>query len=515
MKVPWITLLFATSCYAQELVQLKLPKSNKVVIKLMFRNGSVCDPKGKEGLTLATADTLIKGGAANLTYSDIQDRIYPWAARYGAHVDKEVTVFTFEVHVDFFDRFYPILRDLILQPSFAWDDFKRVMANQQNFVDQVIRASSDEEYAKKALEDFLFRGTNYQHMKEGTSGGIRSITLDDVQNHYRQFFTRNNLRIGIAGNYRDTSLQTLKADMARLPDRRPAIPEPGVASTPDGIQVEIIAKEGAFGSAIFTGFPLDLTRSNDEFAALMVANSYLGEHRKSYSKLYEKIREVRSMNYGDFTYIEWYEQGGVNMLPPPGVPRSSNYFAIWIRPIQIAEQLKTQYPELAGIAIGHAHFALRMAIRELDRLVTNGMTPEDFESTLAFLRSYTRLYAQTPDQRLGWLMDSKFYGRSDYLSELDQLLAQVTLEDVNRAIRRHWQTGNMFVTIVTDVSEAAPLAESLRKNLPSPMSYSNEVRAGLPKAVLAEDEEVARYLLNVKTVAIVQSQDTFSTAGTD
>ena len=39
-----------------------------------------------------------------------------------------------------------------------------------------------------------------------------------------------------------------------------------------------------------------------DVAALMVANSWLGEHRKSYSRLYQKIREARSMNYGDYSY---------------------------------------------------------------------------------------------------------------------------------------------------------------------------------------------------------------------
>jgi zinc protease len=55
---------------------------------------------------------------------------------------------------------------------------------------------------------------------------------------------------------------------------------------------------------------MDITRAKDDFAALMVANSWLGEHRKSYSQLYKKIREARSMNYGDYTYIEWYDNGG-------------------------------------------------------------------------------------------------------------------------------------------------------------------------------------------------------------
>jgi len=501
-------LAFATAL-GQEVVELRLPKSSKIVIKLMFRNGSIVDPAGKEGLTFLTAQLVAQGGTQEMTYSQIQDAIYPMASAYYANVDKEVTTFTFEVHKDFLAEFYPIVRGLLLTPAFSEADFQRVKINQQNYVDQVIRASSDEEYSKKALEDLLFRGTNYQHMTEGTSAGVKAITLEDAKGHYATFFTRNNLMIGVAGNYDDAFLKMIKEDMAKLPDTRPTLPEPGKPNRPEGIQVEIVAKEGAFGSAIFTGFPLGVTRSDNEFAALMVANSYLGEHRKSYSKLYQEIRQKRSMNYGDYSYIEWYDNGGQNMLPPSGVPRSSNYFSIWIRPVQIAKQLKQQYPELSDVSVGHAHFALRMAIHELDKLVKNGMSKEDFEATREFLRSYTRLYAQTPENQLGYLMDSRFYGRKDYLAELDGLLANLTLEEVEHAMQMHWQVENMFVTIVTDVSEAEPLAESLRQNRVSPMSYSTVVKAGLPEDVLKEDALVEKYPLNVKSVTIVESAKTF------
>ena len=297
--------------------------------------------------------------------------------------------------------------------------------------------------------------------------------------------------------------------MAELSDSAFTPVTPSKANEASGIEVEIISKQGAFGSAIFTGAPLAITRADDEFAALMIANSWMGEHRKSYSRLYQKIRQTRSMNYGDYSYIEWYSAGGSNQLPPSSVPRSSSYWSIWIRPVQIATQLKGQYPELADISIGHAHFALRLAIREFDLLIKNGMTEEEFEATKTFLRSYTKLYAQSPAQQLGWLMDSKFYGRNDYLAELDTLLEKATLEEVNASLRKHWQTENMFVTIITDESEASALASSLIDNTASPMSYSDLVKSGLPKEVLAEDDEVANYPLNIKKVTIVQSADTF------
>ena len=504
-----LVLLFAVQAQAINMVELKQKNSNKVVFKVRFENGSIADPVDKKGLTFATASLMTQGGTGGVSYADLQDKMMPWAAGYGVTVDKQVATFTFQVPVAFVDEFYPLVKNVLLKPDFSERDFSRVMKAQQNYVDQVVRASSDEDYSKFALEDQLFRGGNMQSLVQGTSESVKGITLDDVKGFYQKAFTRNNVSIGIAGNYSDELLKKFRADVASLPDTDYKTVTPSKANTADGIEVEIISKDGAFGSAIFTGARLPITRESDEFAALMIANSWMGEHRKSYSRLYQKIRQTRSMNYGDYSYIEWYRQGGGNMLPPSGVPRKSNYWGIWIRPVQIASQLQAQYPELADVSIGHAHFALRLALREFDLLIKNGMTEEDFEATKTFLRSYTKLYAQSPAQQLGWLMDSRFYGRTDYLAELDTLLKDVSLDQVNAALRQYWQTENLYVTIITDASEAQPLADSLINNTPSPMSYSNLVKSGLPADVLAEDEEVAVYPLNIKKVNIVQSADTF------
>ncbi len=515
MRTVKIAILFVLSgilvnqTIAHDLIELKKSTSNKVVIKYMFNVGSMMDPEGKEGLSILTASLISDGGSAQYTKSEIDDLLYPMAASYNASVDKEVTVFTFEVHRDFIDSFYDIAKGLLYTPAFDENDFNRIKSNQQNYVDQIIKASSDEEYSKMALEDLLFRGTSYQHMIMGTSSGVNSITLDDAKEFYQKYFTKDNLLIGIAGNYSEDFKNRLLLDKEQLPALQFTLPEAPEISMPDGLQVEIIEKENALGSAIYAGYPLDLTRADDDFAALMVANSWLGEHRKSYGQLYEKIRRTRSMNYGDYTYIEWYENGGRVQLPLAHVPRTSNYFSLWIRPVQIGVQLKAQYEELGNIDVGHAPFALRMAMREIDMLAKNGISKEDFELTRQFLRSYIKLFVQTTEKELGFLMDSHFYGRENYIAELDELLANLTVEDVNEAARKYFQVENMYVCIVTDDSETTALSENLLKNKPSPMSYSNLVREGLSEEVLKEDEEVAAYKLNVKSVDIIKSQDTF------
>lgn len=135
---------------------------------------------------------------------------------------------------------------------------------------------------------------------------------------------------------------------------------------------------------------------------------------------------------------------------------------MWIRPVQIAEELKKQYSELSDISIGHAQFALRLAVREVDNLIKNGMSKKNFEVTRQFLHSYIKLYIQTPESQPGFLLDSKYYGRNDYIKEMDALLAKLTVNDVNSAVKKYLQTQNMFVTIVTDDSEAQPLADALK-----------------------------------------------------
>ncbi|MCB0495567.1 MAG: insulinase family protein [Cyclobacteriaceae bacterium] len=503
-----LLIVLSFNALAQEVVELPM-ESNKVVVKLAFKNGSITDPKGKEGLTNLTATLLSESGSDSYTKSEIDNLLYPMAAWYSTFTDKEMTTITFQVHKDFADQFYEIFRGVLLHPSFAQEDFERVKSNTFVNITEVMKASSDEEFSKMALEEQLFAGTPYAHMKIGTANGIEAITRDDVVNQYKSFFTRNNVTIGIAGNYTKEFLNKIKTDVNSLPDTNPDIPVVAAPKMPDGVQVQLVPKPNNLGTAIFTGYPLAINRSSKDWPAMMVVNSYLGEHRKSYSRLYQLIREQRSMNYGDYTYIEWYQSGGRNQLPLTGFPRSQNYFAIWIRPVQTAYSLKSQYPELGDIEIGHAHFALRMAFYEIDRVKNEGLTQQEFDLTRQFLRSYIKLYIQSPSKQLGFLLDSRFYGLSNYISELDAALSKLTLDDVNAAAAKYLQTDNMYVTMITDEGEAEALKASLLSNKVSPMSYSNSIKESLPEEVFELDEKVESLPLNVKSVKITSPKDLF------
>ena len=104
------------------------------------------------------------------------------------------------------------------------------------------------------------------------------------------------------------------------------------ARGPSGIEVEILEKDTR-ATAISFGFPIDVTRAHPDFAALSVARAWLGEHRLSSGRLYQRIREVRGINYGDYAYIEAFPRGMFQFFPDPNVARRRQIFEIWIRPV--------------------------------------------------------------------------------------------------------------------------------------------------------------------------------------
>jgi zinc protease len=169
-------------------------------------------------------------------------------------------------------------------------------------------------------------------------------------------------------------------------------------------------------------------------------------------------------------------------MPPVNVPRRSRLFEIWLRTLPNDQ----------------AVFALRAALRELDRLIADGLGHDEFELTRGFLRNYSRHFASTTAARLGYAIDDAFYGigGGGHLAKLSETMDEIGRDEVNAAIRRHWQTGSFTVAIVTGAADS--IADALASDAPTPIVYPNP----MPDAVLAEDREIAAWPLGIKSTAI-------------
>lgn len=470
-------------------VGFRAPDSPLVSLRIAFRTGSVDDPAGRNGLNALTALMIGAGGTETLGYDELVEVLYPWSASISAQYDKEVTTITGRVHRDHLEPFYAIMRDLIAAPRFDPSDFERNRERLRNGVVATLRGNDDEELGKEALNSLLYRGHPYEAPTMGTEEGLEAIVLEDVRAFHARQYTRDNFLAGAAGGYPPGFVERIESDLRdRLPaggSPREALPAPRAL---EGVELLVVEKE-ALATAISIGFPLDVTRADDDFYPLLVANSYFGEHRTFNGLLMNRMRGERGLNYGDYSYIENFIQAGGSRLPVPNIPRRQQFFSIWIRPVPHH----------------NAHFALRQALRELRRLVEQGLSQADFEATRDFLVNYSRLYVQTTDRRLGYLLDARLYDAGFLVDEIAARLPRLTVDDVNAAIRRRLRFDDLAVAVVT--SDAQAFAERLLANEPSPPTYN----VAVGEEILAEDAEIIEYPIpfNPERVRIVPVREMF------
>jgi zinc protease len=457
-------------------------------IKLLFDVGSAYDPKGKEGLAALTAAMISEAGSKSMRIDEINKALYPIAGAFTAQVDKEMTTFSMSVHRDNWPQFASVVMPQLLEPGFRQEDFDRLKTTQLNALTIDLRSNNEEELGKEWLQNRIFEGTPYGHTVLGAVEALESITLDDVRAFAKQHYTIGNLKVGVNGGVNDSVLASLSAQLGRLP----AGDTPRVAGVagmaPQGYRVDIIAKDTR-ATAISFGHPISVTRASKDFAALDVARAWLGEHRASMSHLYDRIREKRGMNYGDYAYIEAFPRGMYQFFPDPNIARQQQLFEVWIRPV---------VPE-------NAHMALRIALHEVEKLVKNGLTQEQFEATRDYLMKNVYVKTSTANQQIGYALDSQWYGMGEYTEQMRAALAKLTVADVNHAIRKHIRPRDLQIVMITKD------AEGLKQKLVSDEVSTIKYEAEKPQALLDEDKVIGAMKLGIRAdaVRIVPAEDVF------
>src|SRR5262249_13424051 len=212
-----------------------------------------------------------------------------------------------------------------------------------------------------------------------------------------------------------------------------------------------------------------------DWPALWLATSWLGQHRSSTSHLYQRLRETRGLNYGDYAYIEHFPRGMFIFQPDPNLVRSRQIFQVWIRPVEPA----------------NAQFALRAAMFELKKMIEQGISEEDFQGTRDFLRKYAAVMAKTQSSQLGYALDSARYGLGDFVPWVRGRLDALTRDDVNRAIQTYLSWKNVKIVVVT--KDAQALRDAIVANAPSPITYN----APKPPDVLEEDKVIQTFPLDI------------------
>ena len=466
-------------------------RSPLVSFRILFGTGAMHDPKGKEGLANITAEMLSNAATARRSYDDIVAAMFPMAAGLGAEVDKQMTVFSGTVHADKLAPYYHLVHEMLTDPGFKQADLDRIKTNTVSNIDAGLRRADDEETGKEVLYGAIYAGHPFGHLNQGTFEGVQSITLKDVRDFYSSHFKAPFL--GMSGGYPKGFPAKVAADLEAAFGEARDVAE--LRSDSTGAIPAIaknrltIVEKSTRATGIHVGFPIEVTRSHPDWPALWLVRSYFGEHRSDNSYLYQRLRAIRGLNYGDYAYIEYFPGGGGSMQPPANVARNSQIFQIWIRPV----------PHENG------PFTFKAMQYELARLAKDGMSETDFSATRVFLSKFVKTLVASQDRQLGYAIDSRFYGTTEFTKYVQDGLQKLTRADVNRVIRKHLRADRLQYVVVTD--DAARFQEKLLGSAPTPIAYTSKPDA----EILAEDKiiESLKIALDPKDIRVLPIEEVF------
>ena len=456
---------------------LELPVNDKAIVnvELRFRSGAVDDPPGKAGLTYLTARVMTRGGTKALDAKALLNALFPLAAELDVRVDKELTSFMVRVHKDNLEKLLPILRDVVLAPRWDPGEFKRLREEAVNDVEKRLRQGDDENLGKEALWELLYRNHPYGRLTLGHVADLKSLSLEDVKAHAARVFTADRLVVGISGGYPAQLGGQLAQAFAALPQKSAAAAQVPQAQ-PRGPRFLLVEKV-TDSTAISLGMPWALSHKDPDFAAMTIARSAFGEHRQFNGRLMQRLREARGLNYGDYAYIEHFQQdGGDAATAQTGRARHQQELSIWLRPVQNENRL----------------FALRAALYELQRSVKDEpFSEKEVAQTKGFLDGYLLLFDQTDARRLGYALDDAFYGMNGFLGTLRAQLREVSTDQVNAAWRK-WVDPARVQAVLAGPG-MAEVKKAILSGAPSPMHYQKDAQGNAqakPKALTDVDEVV-------------------------
>jgi zinc protease len=281
--------------------------------------------------------------------------------------------------------------------------------------------------------------------------------------------------MGVAGGYAADLPDRVASAASQLP-RGSGDPVQVPPQKPHGPRYLLVEKP-AESTAISCGIPWTLSRKDRDWAAMSLARSAFGEHRQLNGRLMQRLRELRGLNYGDYAYVEHFQQeGGDAATAQLGRARHQQYFGIWLRPVQNDNRL----------------FALRAALYELQR--SQGAEPfsdAEVEQTKGFLDGYILLFDQTDARKLGYALDDDFLGTEDFLRKWRASLRDVNTAQVNAAWKK-WVKPEALQCVLVGPG-MAEVKRALLSDAETPMHYQKDAQGNVPekpRELLDQDRDV-------------------------
>jgi zinc protease len=391
----------------------ELRTTPSVTILVGVRAGAYYDPPGREG-TAALVARVLDRGTENHSEVAIADELDGRGASLSVMAGRHQLMVSATCLSEDFDTIFGLVADIVRRPLFEPHE---VETRRAELLTAILQDEDDPgAVAVDVLMSRLYPDHPYGRRPRGTQKTVEHITREDLVAFHRTWFTPEGTTIVVVGDVEPDVIVRGASDLfaSWAAPRLLAPPLKPIASTPDR-QCEIVSMMNKAQTDIAYGF-VGLRRSDPEYYAGWVMNNALGQYALG-GRLGDSIRERQGMAYYVYSTLDASLAEGPLMIR-------------------------------AGVGGPDVDRTIASIDRELTAIRNEGFTANELDESKSYLVGSIPRQLETNAGIAGFLLSAEFHGLGiDHDQQLPQLIAKVSLDEVNRVAKRLVEPGKAVIVV--------------------------------------------------------------------
>ena len=394
---------------------------------LLVKIGQSNDPDGKSGLTSFVAQ-LMSRGTQNYKAPELAEELGKLGTEFSASVDTDYTLFSMGTLSQHEDRLLELFGEIMGRQSFNDNEIRRLKRQTVSSIKKSVDDPSS--FADILYEAYIYGPHPYGRTINGTVSSVRSIQRKDIIRHYLKYFRPNNATLAVVGNFdKDIKSRLEKhfADWTKRDTKAEPLPE---VEKVEGRKIRLVNKPDLVQAQIRLGH-IGIKRSDPDFLKLRVANTILGSG--FVSRLMDEIRDNLGLTYSI---------------------RSQFHSRLWEGPFVVSTFTKNK-------TVGKT---VQETLRIIEEFKEQGVTEEEVNSAKNYLLGVFPQAIDTPEKLAFNLLILDFFGISrDYLDNYVDNISDITTQEVNQAIKKHFTPENIKILVYANsqkvIKQLKPVGE--------------------------------------------------------
>lgn len=396
------------------LVEIKLPAGERHVVP------------GKEGLANLTA-AMLEEGSTTRSVEQIQAQL----DKLGSQVSVNANAYSTSIVISSLKKNLAetmnVVEEVLFKPGFRKEDFNRI--KQQMIQGVVYQHQQPGWLASQATRQVLFGDSIFARASDGTEASIAALTLDDVKNFYRKYYTPHGAQIVVVGDIGKREVRKQLQFFVNWHGEASPLLRPQVVPNLDGQKIYLVDKPGApqtIVRLVRRGLPFDAT---GELYLSQLANFNLAGNFNS--RINQNLREDKGYTYGASSYFASNREVGAIV------------FNAQVR-------ADSTVPSIIEME------------KEMDRFSKQGMTNEEMKFLRLAVGQQDALSYETPSQKAQLLSSILTYSLDkDYLQQRNDIVKSVDKSTLDELAAKWFVPADYQIIVVGDAKSLKPQLEKL------------------------------------------------------